>query len=135
MVMLETNPDHKSFVSHFTQILRICLMSFYLFFLFFPWPIIPHKWLSEQLICPLFVVVPLIIIKMSMLLRGKCKQQNQMMKELFSPHPECVTYGGGGRETKIDCKQNLLRKISHFHQLPWKITYGLNTYSKQQICF
>ena len=29
-----------------------------------------------------------------------------------------------------DLRQNLRRGTSHFHRLPWKITYGLNIYSQ-----
>ena len=47
-----------------------------------------------QLVCPLFVLVTLIVFENFTLLKEKCKQQSQMMKEVFSPLLKCVTYGG-----------------------------------------
>jgi hypothetical protein len=71
-----------------------------------------------------------------LLLRKTGSIKSQMIKELLS-HSQDVLHmvGVGAGKAEQDRRQNLLRRTSHFHQFLWKITYGLNIYSKEQICF
>ena len=113
MVVLETNPNlfvskvlDDSFVfsaSYCAENWRICLLSSVFFFsLFVPIPSHFFQMPSRivQLVCPLLILVALILFENFMFLKETCKQQSQMMKEVFSPLSKCVAYGGGGRDSK-----------------------------------